>query len=34
MFFFFPRDSDRVVLLLKQYYNLFLRADIEIKMMK
>ena len=31
--FFFPRDSDRIVLLLKQYYYLLLRADIEIKMM-
>ena len=31
--FLFPRDSDRIVLLLKQYYYLLLRADIEIKMM-
>ena len=31
--FFSPRDSDRIVLLLKQYYYLLLRADIEIKMM-
>ena len=33
VFFFFPCDSDRIVLLLKQYYYLLLRADIEIKMM-